>query len=647
MRAGLLAVVTVSLCADGLWARDYFVSPAGNDAAAGTRTAPFATVGKAASLMEPGDTCWLRAGTYRETVVPARSGKPGKPIAFRGYQRENAIISGADIVPGPWSVHDGRVHKAAMPWTMNTQWWTRGVGGDQVFIKGVMVPEARWPNLPNGFNPATIAREQLARATAGEVLDPGDAKAERLATVRYRCKGLPRGGGPLKGTRMFFVSGCQWTPMTGTVTEAAADGSVTFSCKAFPDMQTWDKQAFVYHARANDSFYLWGSMLLLDSPGEWVRDEGGALSLWLPNGVDPSRHPIEAKRRNWAFDLTDRAHVTIADIGIFAAGINSSPASTGLLIDGVDARYVSHGTWFDWWWGNPVEYGDVFRAGGIHLHGAGSEIRNSRVEYSAGVGVVLTGNDSRAVHNVIRNVGYAGTGAGISARGSKNEAFVITRNTVYGTGYQQCVDVSKTRGTQVTHNDLSDSGRLTVDNGALFGHHRLEDVEIAYNRLHDSHSPRPEGWSHYYGNTGIYLQDKLVNVRVHHNAIWNCWGGINFVNIDDVEGVLVSNNTVLAPLAAPPRIRFVNNISVHAATIWPAGVDEVANLVFGPGSPIADPGFVNAKAGNFALRPGSPAIDRGATVQPVTDGFTGEAPDMGAYESKGSPWQAGATPNEE
>lgn len=640
----------VSVCANGLWARDYYVSPAGSDAAAGTLQKPFATVGMAASMMEPGDTCWLRAGTYRETVVPARSGKPGQPITFRGYRGENAIISGADIVPGPWSVHDRRIHKAAMPWTMNDQWWTRGVGGDQIFIKGVMVPEARWPNLPARFNPAAIAREQLARAAAGEVLDVGDDKAQRPAAARYKCVGLPGAGDALKGARILFVSGGQWTPMTGTVTESTADGSVTFSCKAFDNQRTWNDDAHIYHARDNDSFYLWGSLSLLDSPGEWTRDEHGTLYLWLPKTVDPTRGQVEAKRRNWAFDLTDRAHVTIADLGIFAAGINTNAASEGVLIDSLNAQYVSHGTWFDWWWGNPVEHEELFRAGAIHLRGADSEIRDSRIEYSAAAGVVLMGNNSRAVNNVIRNVGYSGTGAGISARGTKDEAFIITRNTVHGTGYQQCVDVSNVRNTKVTFNDLSDSARLTTDNGLLFGARRLEDTEIAYNRLHDSHGLGPEdGWEHHYGNSGIYLQDQLVNVRVHHNVIWNCRGGIGYLNSGQEEknkDVLVSNNTVLAPLVAAKNVRFVNNISLHAAKIWPAPVDDVANLVYGPGSPIADPGFLDAKAGNFSLQPKSPAIDRGTEVAPWTNGFQGKAPDMGAYESGVGPWHAGATVRE-
>lgn len=43
----------------------------------------------------------------------------------------------------------------------------------------------------------------------------------------------------------------------------------------------------------------------------------------------------------------------------------------------------------------------------------------------------------------------------------------------------------------------------------------------------------------------------------------------------------------------------------------------------------------------FRLQPDSPAIDRGAVIPGVTDGHTGTAPDLGAYEYGGTDWVAG------
>jgi len=40
----------------------------------------------------------------------------------------------------------------------------------------------------------------------------------------------------------------------------------------------------------------------------------------------------------------------------------------------------------------------------------------------------------------------------------------------------------------------------------------------------------------------------------------------------------------------------------------------------------------DAKDFDFSLRPGSAAVDRGVELPNITDGFTGQAPDLGALE---------------
>jgi len=45
--------------------------------------------------------------------------------------------------------------------------------------------------------------------------------------------------------------------------------------------------------------------------------------------------------------------------------------------------------------------------------------------------------------------------------------------------------------------------------------------------------------------------------------------------------------------------------------------------------------FVSVTAGNFQLAKGSAAIDKGLKLPPFTNGYKGNAPDIGAYEYKG------------
>ena len=53
-------------------ARDFVVAANGSDNNPGTVGAPLRTIGRAASRMGPGDTCYVRAGTYRESIQRLR-----------------------------------------------------------------------------------------------------------------------------------------------------------------------------------------------------------------------------------------------------------------------------------------------------------------------------------------------------------------------------------------------------------------------------------------------------------------------------------------------------------------------------------------------------------------------------------------------
>lgn len=62
----------------------FYVAPTGSDANPGSFALPWATINKAAQTMLPGQSVYVRAGTYSGVYVN-RSGTPGKPISFRAY----------------------------------------------------------------------------------------------------------------------------------------------------------------------------------------------------------------------------------------------------------------------------------------------------------------------------------------------------------------------------------------------------------------------------------------------------------------------------------------------------------------------------------------------------------------------------------
>ncbi len=79
----------------------YYVATDGNDANPGTAISPFATIGKAASLVQPGDTVIVRSGTYHEVVTITASGTLANPIHFKSETPLGAVVdaNGSTTVP--------------------------------------------------------------------------------------------------------------------------------------------------------------------------------------------------------------------------------------------------------------------------------------------------------------------------------------------------------------------------------------------------------------------------------------------------------------------------------------------------------------------------------------------------------------------
>jgi pectate disaccharide-lyase len=74
---------------------DWFVSPTGNDANPGTMVAPFATLPKAISVMQPGQTVYLRGGTYfpSSTMRITNSGTTGNRNQILAYPGEKPYLN--------------------------------------------------------------------------------------------------------------------------------------------------------------------------------------------------------------------------------------------------------------------------------------------------------------------------------------------------------------------------------------------------------------------------------------------------------------------------------------------------------------------------------------------------------------------------
>lgn len=71
-----------------------YVSPHGSDKNPGTAKAPFQTIGKAASVVNPGDTVIVESGIYHEALNLTRSGTAQAYVTFKSRTKWGAVLDG-------------------------------------------------------------------------------------------------------------------------------------------------------------------------------------------------------------------------------------------------------------------------------------------------------------------------------------------------------------------------------------------------------------------------------------------------------------------------------------------------------------------------------------------------------------------------
>jgi parallel beta-helix repeat protein len=107
----------------------YYVAKAGRDSNPGTKAQPFATLNKGAAVLKPGDTLFIRGGTYYQTAYAPASGTAKAPVVISGYPGENVVIDG--VYTNPVS-----------------SWGSLfSVAGSYVQVKNVTIKRSNWMGL--------------------------------------------------------------------------------------------------------------------------------------------------------------------------------------------------------------------------------------------------------------------------------------------------------------------------------------------------------------------------------------------------------------------------------------------------------------------------------------------------------------------
>lgn len=122
-----LLIAAVSSLANGLAAgRALWVSPQGNDDAAGTAVAPWRTLKHALARLQAGDTLTIRGGVYREGMLQVvNEGTPEEPILVSGAPGEQVVVKGSQVVTGWKPTGEGSWY--VENWSINSQ---------QLFLNG-------------------------------------------------------------------------------------------------------------------------------------------------------------------------------------------------------------------------------------------------------------------------------------------------------------------------------------------------------------------------------------------------------------------------------------------------------------------------------------------------------------------------------
>lgn len=517
-----------------LLSRSWFVAPFGNDGGAGTLSSPFRTISRAASLANWGDTVDIEAGTYHETVKPARSG-----VTFVNYNGANVTVSGTDNVGGFWKI-GGDIYEANLPVNL-------GEGNNQVFVDGKLMNEARWPN--SNLDPSHPAKAYIQGYSGGTIYNTS----------------LSQPNGFWTGAQVRIFPGNGWVGYSAYVTSS---GPGWIHIAGLPGLSSWEAVG------KGNPFYLYGKFQAIDSPGEWYIDSSSHLYLWDPASDNPSYHTVEVKARQWAFDLSAVSNTTIQGINIFAASIHTGWSSSNTVLNHINASYIDQVGWISNGW-------SVNEPWGIELMGAGSILENSTIAYSASDGVYVGGNNVTVRNNVIHDVDYSGIdAAGVRVYGQYAN---VSYNTIYNAG-RDGINY-KAPHTTIAYNTIHDVMLQTTDGGGIYAVQlNGQGSQIYGNVVYNVNSGG-------YGAAGIFLDNNCSSMVIHNNTVWNTNAGlkINFTSYNEqVYSNAISGNQYSVANNGNYSwggSQFHNNVYYNRTVQMGSGASQWSNA-FSSGSPV-------------------------------------------------------------
>ena len=313
----------------------FYVSPSGNDAAAGTKDAPFKTITQAQKAVRAingsmtGDIeVILREGTY---VLPstvnfteADGGKDGHYVRYKAADGEKPLITGGMQITG-WTIHD----------EANNIWKAEGVDGRfrQLYVNNRKAVRACFPNViaanekgNGGFDHDFVRLTKVD--SSGRAFDVSADYVKNIKNIEDVEIHLMIAW----SENILRLEKAQVNGGTAKLIPKDPERTKLFH-RAYPMLGT----AFASNPPKQQVFYLENSYDLIDAPGEWYLDEKNQTLYYKPReGESMATAHVVAPRLNTLFsvlgkDTKNKVGYMSFEGLIFAHSNYTRPSEEGFL----------------------------------------------------------------------------------------------------------------------------------------------------------------------------------------------------------------------------------------------------------------------------------------------------------------------------
>ncbi|MDW7692185.1 T9SS type A sorting domain-containing protein [Flammeovirgaceae bacterium SG7u.111] len=583
-------------------AANYYVAKDGSDSNDGSKAAPFLTISKAASLMVAGDTCFVKAGTYREVLSPANAGQAGSPIVFTNYADDSVVISATEVLD-TWSISSGNIYQADYAMGLGRQ--------NMIFCNGKPMDWARWPNNDDD-DPYTVQGVKVESGTGSTIVGSEIPDKDWV------------------GGYIWYLGAHSGTSWTRKIT-ANAGNTISFT---EVDISKWPfnpHNPTVLRNENRGQFFLFGAKDALDFEREWYYDEDEEMVYFqAPGNADPNGLEVEVAQRVRTMDIGND-YIVVDGINAFGGKIEIR-GSNCVIRNGTFKNCLQILDELD---NTDAQVGDAT----VLVRASNTIIEHNVIDGGSLNGVFVQGwggvTSVTIQHNVIKNFNTVGIHSSPVRSSATNVK--IHANTIMNTGR----DGMYNGGTdcEISYNDISNCMLINNDGGVFYtvGNDNPKNTEIHHNWFHDSAGPD-------YADgrvAGIYLDNDSKGYSVHHNVVWNVtWSGLQ-MNWDVWDHGIYHNTFWHVEQAMGTWLKAEHEMQRDTIYNNYASIGDWAGTLIDHNVIDANDPFTDLAAQNFTPKKESSLFDTGVKIAGINDDFQGDLPDVGAYEYGLSPWKPG------